>query len=114
MLGGPCPRLYTFAIIRLFELRIVHSLVSSVHTFAHRLGAGKLLALHNGDGRVLWSRNYPAAEAPIKALTWRTFHDISHAPQVRPPAPTHTLTSNVLLRGPACPTPVMPCGASQA
>lgn len=54
------------------------------------LGAGKLLALHNGDGRVLWSRNYPPAQAPTKALTWRTFHDISHAPQVRLPSHTHT------------------------
>ncbi len=55
---------------------------------------GKLLALHNGDGRTLWSRSYAAAAgeagaggagagAPQHLLPWRTFHDTTHAPQVR-------------------------------
>lgn len=43
---------------------------------------GKVFALHSGDGRVLWARAYPRARAPQLLRSWRTFHDITHAPQV--------------------------------
>ncbi len=41
-----------------------------------------MLALHNGDGRVLWSLNYGPGAAPSELHLWRTFHDITHAPQL--------------------------------
>jgi hypothetical protein len=41
-----------------------------------------VLALHNGDGRVLWSLNYGAGSAPSELHLWRTFHDVTHAPQL--------------------------------
>ena len=47
--------------------------------------SGKLSALHNGDGRVLWSRAYHVdvdGGTPQFMLRWRTFHDLTHAPQV--------------------------------
>ncbi|MEW5302534.1 MAG: hypothetical protein WDW36_005311 [Sanguina aurantia] len=43
---------------------------------------GKLLALHNGDGRTLWAHNFGPDAAPKYLLPWRTFHDTQHAPQV--------------------------------
>eukprot|EP00798_Chlamydomonas_sp_ICE-L_P006703 gene6703-3373_t len=46
---------------------------------------GKLLALHNGDGRVVWSCSYDAdvdGGVPQFLLNWKTFHDLTHAPQV--------------------------------
>jgi hypothetical protein len=44
---------------------------------------GRLAALHNGDGRVLWARQYAPGAAPQLLLRWRTFHDLTHAPQAR-------------------------------
>jgi hypothetical protein len=38
--------------------------------------SGKVLALHTGDGRVLWSLDFGAAAAPKKLAPWRTPHDI--------------------------------------
>ncbi len=40
------------------------------------------MALHNGDGRTLWSRAFPAASAPSRLLPWRTYHDVTHAGEV--------------------------------
>ncbi|KAJ9518790.1 hypothetical protein QJQ45_026065 [Haematococcus lacustris] len=42
--------------------------------------SGKVAALHNGDGRVLWSRPGSADTAPQHLLAWRSFHDLTHAP----------------------------------
>lgn len=49
--------------------------------------SGKLAALHNGDGHLIWSRPGPAGRkganvAPQHLLQWRTYHDLTHAPQV--------------------------------
>jgi len=44
--------------------------------------AGKALALHNGDGRVVWSTRYSRAAPPSHLLRWRRFHDLTHAPQL--------------------------------
>lgn len=47
-------------------------------------GPGKLLALHNGDGRTMWSRFL----APLPGgsrnslVSWRSFHDTTHSPQM--------------------------------
>ena len=43
---------------------------------------GKVLALHNGDGRVVWAARYDAAAPPTHLLRWRAFHDLTHAPQL--------------------------------
>ncbi|GFR39708.1 hypothetical protein Agub_g187 [Astrephomene gubernaculifera] len=43
---------------------------------------GKLSALHNGDGRVLWSRFFSPDSTPTRLLPWRSYHDIQHPPQV--------------------------------
>lgn len=43
---------------------------------------GKVLALHNGDGRVMWSYLYPPQQRPCHLHVWKTFHDVSHAPQI--------------------------------
>ncbi|KAG2424507.1 hypothetical protein HXX76_014388 [Chlamydomonas incerta] len=45
-------------------------------------GTGALTALHNGDGRVLWSRTFPPDAVPMRLLQWRSYHDITHAPEV--------------------------------
>jgi len=39
---------------------------------------GKVLALHTGDGRVLWSLDFGATAAPQRVASWRTPHDILH------------------------------------
>ncbi|KAG7669833.1 hypothetical protein Ndes2437B_g06022 [Nannochloris sp. 'desiccata'] len=39
---------------------------------------GKVLALHTGDGRVLWSLDFGAAAAPHRLASWRTPHDVLH------------------------------------
>ncbi|KAI3435883.1 hypothetical protein D9Q98_001941 [Chlorella vulgaris] len=39
---------------------------------------GKVLALHNGDGRVLWSVDFGPAAAPSKLAIWRVPHDVQH------------------------------------
>jgi hypothetical protein len=44
--------------------------------------AGKALALHNGDGRVVWAARYDPAAPPTHLLRWRRFHDLTHAPQL--------------------------------
>lgn len=44
--------------------------------------AGKALALHNGDGRVVWAARYDPAAPPTHLLRWRAFHDLAHAPQL--------------------------------
>jgi hypothetical protein len=44
---------------------------------------GKLLALHNGDGHVVWSVNFGTGDAPHDVLPWRTPHDVQHAAEVR-------------------------------
>ncbi|GBF96686.1 ER membrane complex subunit 1 [Raphidocelis subcapitata] len=61
--------------------------------------AGKTLALHNGDGRVIWAARLggagagagggagagagrAAAPQPPRLLRWRRFHDLAHAPQI--------------------------------
>lgn len=40
------------------------------------------MALHNGDGRTLWSRAFPRGSAPSRLLPWRTYHDVTHAGEV--------------------------------
>ncbi|KAG2448475.1 hypothetical protein HYH02_006367 [Chlamydomonas schloesseri] len=45
-------------------------------------GTGSLVALHNGDGRVMWSRTFAADTMPTRLLQWRSYHDITHAPEV--------------------------------
>ncbi|KAI8475054.1 MAG: hypothetical protein J3K34DRAFT_456487 [Monoraphidium minutum] len=44
--------------------------------------AGKALALHNGDGRVVWASRFGPAARPTHLLRWRRFHDLAHAPRV--------------------------------
>lgn len=44
---------------------------------------GKVLALHNGDGRVLWSVDFGPAAAPSKLATWRVPHDVQHDIEAR-------------------------------
>jgi hypothetical protein len=39
---------------------------------------GKVLALHTGDGRVLWSLDFGATAAPQRIASWRTPHDVLH------------------------------------
>jgi hypothetical protein len=42
--------------------------------------AGKAFALHNGDGRVIWSTAFDPSAPPTHLLRWRRFHDLTHAP----------------------------------
>ena len=44
--------------------------------------AGKLLALHNGDGRVVWSRYYGEGATLDSLLVWDTPHTMAAAPQL--------------------------------
>ncbi|KAK9804018.1 hypothetical protein WJX73_002264 [Symbiochloris irregularis] len=43
---------------------------------------GRLLALHSGDGRVLWSTAFDPTCLPTHLKLWRTSHDAVHAPEV--------------------------------
>ncbi|KAG2493104.1 hypothetical protein HYH03_008767 [Edaphochlamys debaryana] len=47
-----------------------------------RTSAGTVAAVHNGDGRKIWSRRYTPDTAPTHLLPWRSYHDIQHAPEV--------------------------------
>ena len=40
--------------------------------------AGKIVALHTGDGRVLWSLDFGAEGAPTRLAPWRTPHDLKN------------------------------------
>lgn len=43
---------------------------------------GKLVALHNGDGQLVWSRSFDELSRPTRLLPWRGFHDIQHSTEV--------------------------------
>ena len=45
-----------------------------------------MLALHNGDGRLLWSLDFGPAAGMAKLALWRVPHDVTHDLQVRRPA----------------------------
>ena len=55
---------------------------------------GKVLALHNGDGRLLWSLDFGPAAAPRKLALWRLPHDMQHDTEARGGcgAPVHLST----------------------
>ncbi len=38
--------------------------------------------MHNGDGRLLWSRSFDQPSMPTRLLPWRDYHDIQHSPEV--------------------------------
>lgn len=44
---------------------------------------GKVLALHNGDGRLLWSLDFGPAAGLRKLALWRLPHDVQHEIEVR-------------------------------
>ena len=52
--------------------------------------AGKLLGLHTGTGRVMWSLHFPAGMMPSHLLPWRSSHDTMHAPEVLALSPTNS------------------------
>ena len=56
-------------------------------------GAGKLAALHSGNGHVVWERDYGSdSRSPASLLLpWRTSHDVEHEPQVITSLGTHLL-----------------------
>ncbi|KAF5841245.1 hypothetical protein DUNSADRAFT_13699 [Dunaliella salina] len=56
--------------------------------------AGKVAALHNGDGHIVWSRPFPRKLAPQQLLQWQLFHDLTHAPRV---AALHSGSSGSIL-----------------
>ena len=39
---------------------------------------GKVLALHNGDGRLLWSLDFGPAAALSRLALWRVPHEVQH------------------------------------
>lgn len=44
--------------------------------------SGKVVALHNGDGRLLWSLDFGRAAGLRKLVLWRVPHDVQHDIQV--------------------------------
>jgi hypothetical protein len=50
--------------------------------------AGKLVAVHNGGGRVVWAADFGRhpdgihTKATVQLLPWRSSHDVQHAPEV--------------------------------
>lgn len=50
--------------------------------------AGKLAAVHNGGGRVVWAADFGRhpdgihTKATAQLLPWRSSHDVQHAPEV--------------------------------
>lgn len=50
--------------------------------------AGKLAAVHNGGGRVVWAAEFGRhpdgihTKATAQLLPWRSSHDVQHAPEV--------------------------------
>ena len=50
--------------------------------------AGKLVAVHNGGGRVVWAADFGRhangvhTKATAQLLPWRSSHDVQHAPEV--------------------------------
>ena len=44
---------------------------------------GKVVALHNGDGRVLWAADFGRAAGLRKLALWRLPHDVQHDIEVR-------------------------------
>jgi len=49
--------------------------------------SGRVAALHNGDGRTLWAREFGRAGAAKHLLPWASFHDLTHAPRAALLAP---------------------------
>ena len=45
--------------------------------------SGKVVALHNGDGRLLWSLDFGPRAAPSKLALWRVPHDVQHDIEAR-------------------------------
>ena len=43
-----------------------------------RSTAGTVVALHNGDGHVLWSVAFGAGAEPLRLALWRVPHDLTH------------------------------------
>lgn len=49
---------------------------------------GKLVAVHNGGGRVVWAADFGRhsdsvhTKATAQLLPWRASHDVQHAPEV--------------------------------
>lgn len=41
-----------------------------------------MFGLHSGDGHVMWSLTYPQSQAPQQIFSWRSSHDIQHAPEL--------------------------------
>lgn len=46
--------------------------------------SGKVVALHNGDGRLLWSLDFGRDAGVRKLVLWRVPHDVQHDIQVGP------------------------------
>ena len=50
--------------------------------------AGKLMAVHNGGGRVVWAADFGRhpdgvyTKSTAQLLPWRSSHDVQHAPEV--------------------------------
>ena len=65
--------------------RLACSCAGCQHSAARQLplrAAGKLLGLHSGDGRVLWSLNLDMPTAQAQLLPWQLPRNASRAPQV--------------------------------
>jgi hypothetical protein len=62
-------------------------------------GAGKLAAVHNGGGRVVWAVDFGRRPdgvhtvATAQLLPWRSSHDVQHAPEVTDACPGPSLGS---------------------
>ena len=46
------------------------------------VAAGKVFGLHSGDGHVMWSQSYGQHQAPQHIFSWRSLHDVQHAPEL--------------------------------
>lgn len=61
--------------------------------------SGKVVALHNGDGRLLWSLDFGRAAGLRKLVLWRVPHDVQHDIQVGGCTARCTLVVHI---GPPC------------
>jgi hypothetical protein len=86
--GVPSAARYSFIMFgKMFHLSFLGALKPAL--LAVLRPAGKLAAVHNGGGRLLWAVDFGPrpgggyAGATAQLLPWRSSHDVQHAPEAR-------------------------------
>ena len=91
----PCPKICLIMASGLWNTQVTHKIWSTSASLARAnqlnsrtmvnkriLGAGKLFALHSGDGRILWQLPLRGVGGNARLFLWRSSRDAQQAPEV--------------------------------